>query len=129
MSAKEKLPSDFSATAGSALPLGDSMSVRVTVAFAPAGNAPSDFTRPVTVSFLLSADFAGALTVTVLADFTASVSTRSERTPRLFAVTANSLLVSGAQARPASIRVSAPLLFPVLGNSYVRTGFVVLPGL
>ncbi|CAM5425279.1 hypothetical protein STANM309S_00184 [Streptomyces tanashiensis] len=52
-------------TAGSALPLGLSRSVRVTVSFTPAGSGTVAEILPVTVSFLARGADAGALTVRV----------------------------------------------------------------
>jgi hypothetical protein len=68
------VPFAFTVTVGSALPFGDSRSVRVTWSFAPAGSATVAESLPVTVSFLARAAEEGALTVRVGTFFSGSVS-------------------------------------------------------
>lgn len=65
VSEKEYVPSDFTVTVGSALPLGESRSVRVTWSLAPDGSGTVAVSLPVTVSFLARVALDGALTVRV----------------------------------------------------------------
>ncbi|CAM5576004.1 hypothetical protein SVIOM342S_03299 [Streptomyces violaceorubidus] len=60
VSVKEKLPSAFVLTAASALPFGDSTSVRITLRPVPAARGFLEVSLPVTVSFLAHSDLAGA---------------------------------------------------------------------
>lgn len=65
MSEKEYVPSDFTVTTGSALPFGESRSVRVTWSCAPTGSGTVADSLPVTVSCLARVAVDGALTVRV----------------------------------------------------------------
>lgn len=76
VSVKEKVPSAFTVAAGSALPFGDSTSVRVTATVVPAGSPSVFVTLPETVSDLARLTVAGAFTVMPVTALPGSVTTR-----------------------------------------------------
>lgn len=75
------MPSALTVTVASALPLGDSRSVRVTVSLIPAGSATLEETLPLTVSCLARVAVAGASTVIEVVGVVGASRTRSEYTP------------------------------------------------
>lgn len=96
--------------------------MRVTETLVPAGNAEDDVRVPVTVSCWARGAVAGAFAVRVVGVLVGASRIRSVYTSLSFSDTANSLLSSGAHARPRGARVSEPLLLPVLGKSYCLSG-------
>ncbi|MGW9026599.1 hypothetical protein ACWGQ5_20890 [Streptomyces sp. NPDC055722] len=75
---KEYEPSDPTVAVPTALPFGDSSSVRVTDTVVPAGNGAEDVSLPVRVRAVPRVPVTGALAVSVVAVLVGSSKTRSE---------------------------------------------------